>query len=201
MSPQSRTVAPSPGEGGHPWLGSWKWQHCLVSDEQQRFMQEALAVARTGLEAGEMPIGAVVVLDDQIVAAEHTQELTTGRLLVHADLLALEAADRVISSRRQRSTLYVNLEPCLMCLGAAFTARVGTVVYGLESPSDGGVAAFERWDKERDAAAMPGYVLPQLLGGVLREEAAAMFREYASLAKEGSWAAAWADDLAGLAGR
>lgn len=164
-------------------------------------MREALAVARKGLEAGEMPIGAVVVMDDQIVAAEHTQELTTGRLLVHADLLALEAADRVISSRRQRSTLYVNLEPCLMCLGAAFTARVGTVVYGLESPSDGGVAAFERWDKERDAAAMPGYVLPQLLGGVLREDAAAMFREYASLAKEGSWAAAWADDLAGLAGR
>jgi tRNA(adenine34) deaminase len=99
------------------------------------------------------------------------------------------------------SSRYVNLERSLMCLGAAFTARFGTVVYGLESPSDGGVAAFEGWNKERDAAAMPGYALPQLLGGVLREETAAMFREYASLAKEGSWAAAWADDLAGLAGR
>jgi tRNA(adenine34) deaminase len=81
-------------------------------------MREALAVARTGLEVGEMPIGAVVVVGDEIVAAAYTQEVTTGRLLVHADLLALEAADKVISGRRQRSTLYVNLEPCLMCLGA-----------------------------------------------------------------------------------
>ena len=60
-----------------------------MDDEHEHFMREALAVARVGLQAGEMPIGAVVVVDDEIVAAEHTQELTTGRLLVHADLLAL----------------------------------------------------------------------------------------------------------------
>jgi tRNA(adenine34) deaminase len=164
-------------------------------------MREALAVARTGLEVGEMPIGAVVVVDDEIVAAEHTQELTTGRLLVHADLLALEAADRVISGRRERSTLYVNLEPCFMCLGAAFTAKLGAVVFGLESPTDGGVAAFEHWGENRDADGMPGYLLPEIRGGVLREEAAGMFREYASIAGEGSWTAAWADDLARLARR
>ncbi len=150
--------------------------------------------------AGEMPIGAVVVLDDEIVAAEHTRERATGRLLVHADLLALETADRLISGRRHRATLYVNLEPCLMCLGAAFVAKVGMVVYGLESPSDGGVATFERWDEGRDADGMPGYVLPRLRGGVLREEAALMFREYASNAGQGGWAANSARDLAGLAG-
>jgi hypothetical protein len=114
-------------------------------------------------------------------------------------LLALEAADRLISGRRHRTTLYVNLEPCLMCLGAAFTAKVGTVVYGLESPSDGGVAAFEHCDEDRVPDGMPGYALPELCGGVLREEAAVMFREYASMAEEGSWAAAWAHDLGGLA--
>ena len=119
-------------------------------------MREALAVARRGLEVGEMPIGAVVVVDDEIVAAEHTQELTTGRLLVHADLLALEAADRVIPGCRERSTLYVTLEPCIMCLGAAFTAKLGAVVYGLESPTDGGVASFEHWGMSRDADGMPG---------------------------------------------
>jgi tRNA(adenine34) deaminase len=172
-----------------------------VTEEHERFMREALAVARTGLEVGEMPIGAVVVVDDEIVAAEHTQELTTGRLLVHADLLALEAADRVISGRRERSTLYVNLEPCFMCLGAAFTAKLGAVVFGLESPTDGGVAAFEHWGENRDADGMPGYLLPEIRGGVLREEAAGMFREYASIAGEGSWTAAWADDLARLARR
>ena len=157
-------------------------------------------VAQTGLQAGELPIGAVVVVDDEIIAAEHTQERKSRRLLVHADLLALEAADRLISDRRQLATLYVNLEPCLMCLGAAFAAKVGTVVYGLESSSDGGVAAFERWDVDRDADGMPGYFLPRLYGGVLREEAGLMFREYANIAEIGSLAAAWAQRLAGLAG-
>lgn len=163
-------------------------------------MREALAVARAGLAAGEMPIGAVVVVDDEIVAAEHTQERATRRLLVHADLLALEAADRLISGRRHRATLYVNLEPCLMCLGAAFVSQVGAVVYGLESPSDGGVDAFVRWDDRRNSDGMPGYVLPRIRGGVLRVEAAAVFQQYANAAKSESWAAAWARDLAGLAG-
>ncbi len=169
----------------------------FVSDDE-RFMREALAVARAGLKAGEMPIGAVVVVDGEVVAAEHTQERMTGRLLVHAELLALEAADRVISGRRHRATLYVNLEPCLMCLGAAFAAKVGAVEYGLESPSDGGVAAFERWSEDRDAHAMPGYVLPQVRGAVLRAEAATLFGNYAELAEKGSWAADWAHDLASL---
>jgi tRNA(adenine34) deaminase len=160
-----------------------------VSDDE-RFMRQALALAQTGLEAGEMPIGAVVVVDGEIVAAEHTQERAAQRLLVHADLLALEAADRLISDRRQRATLYVNLEPCLMCLG-----------YGLESPTDGGVAAFERWDSERAADGMPGYALPQIRGGVLRDSSALLFRAYAARAERGSWAARWAQDVAGLAGQ
>ena len=152
-------------------------------------MREALAVAKTGMEAGEMPIGAVVVVDDEIATAEHTQERAT-----------LEAADRLISVRRHRAALSVNLEPGLMCLGAAFAAKVGTVVYGLESPRDGGVAAFERWGESRDANGMRGYVLPRLRGGVLREETALMFREYAGIAEQGGRAATRAHDFAGLAG-
>jgi tRNA(adenine34) deaminase len=171
-----------------------------VTEQDERFMREALAVARAGLELGEMPIGAVVVVDGEVVAAEHTRERTTGRLLVHADLLALQAADLIISGSRERSALYVNLEPCLMCLGAAFAAKLGSVIYGLESPADGGVSAFEQWDLSRNAESMPGYRLPELNGGVLREETAAMFREYANSAKEESWGAVWAGNLAALAG-
>jgi tRNA(adenine34) deaminase len=170
----------------------------VVDDE--RFMQEALTVARAGLEAGEMPIGAVVVVDGEIVASEHTQERATGRLLLHADLLA-EAADRVTSGRRDRATLYVNLEPCLMCLGAAFSTKLGAVVYGLESPSDGGVAAFEGWDNDRDAGGMPGYAIPEIRGGVLRAEAALLFRKYSERTESDSWSAAWARDLADLVGK
>src|SRR5688500_7857362 len=98
-------------------------------------MARALEVAAEGMLAGEMPIGAVVVLDDEIVGEAHTQERAQGRLLVHADLLALDLADRRVGERRRRATLYVTLEPCLMCLGAAFTVRIRRVVYALESPS------------------------------------------------------------------
>ena len=86
-----------------------------------------------------------------------------------------------------------------MCLGAAFAAKLGTVIYGIEPPRRR-VTAFEQWDLSRDAEGMPGYRLPELTGGVLREETAAMFREYANSAEEGSWAAVWAGNLAALAG-
>lgn len=146
-----------------------------------------------------MPIGAAVVVDGEVVGEAHTQERTQGRLLVHADLLALDAADRHLTGRRQRATLYVNLEPCLMCFGAAFTMRIGAVVYGLESPSDGGCRAFAEWDAARRRESMPGYQLPALRGGVLRRESAALFRAYAQRAKPG-WAQTWAAELADLGG-
>ena len=148
---------------------------------------------------GEMPIGAVVVVDGEVVGEAHTEERTQGRLLVHADLLALDRADRALRGRRDRATLYVNLEPCVMCLGAAFTMKVGTVVYGLESPTDGGVATFEHWDRTRDGAGMPSYRVPTIRGGVRRTETAALLRHYAESGPV-EWARTWAADLAALVG-
>src|SRR5687768_3063774 len=110
----------------------------MLNVQDEAFMSRALAIAAAGMVRGEMPIGAVVVVDGEIVAEAHTEERTQGRLLVHADLLALDMADRRLQGRRSRATLYVTLEPCLMCLGAAFTARISRVVYALDSPSDGG---------------------------------------------------------------
>ena len=94
-----------------------------MDDVHVRFMREALAVAQQGLDKGELPIGAVVVLNDQIIASAHTMERGEKRFLVHADLLALEAADRLqpFPGNRRDARLYVNLEPCLMCLGAAMS--------------------------------------------------------------------------------
>jgi tRNA(Arg) A34 adenosine deaminase TadA len=112
-------------------------------------MGEAPRVAADGLAAGELPIGAVVVLDDAIVASAYTQERTQRRLLVHADLLALDAADRLVGRRRRDATLYVTLEPCLACLGAAMTTMVGSVVYALESPSDGATSLVSEWNRTR----------------------------------------------------
>ena len=163
-------------------------------NHDEGWMRRALALAETGLELGEMPIGAVVVLDGEAVGEAHTEERTQGRLLVHADLLALDRADRGAGGRLASATLYVNLEPCVMCLGAAFTTRVGAVVYGLESPTDGASEAFATWDRTREAAGMPAHRAPEIRGGVLRAESAALFGRYAEQQRPG-WARDWAADL------
>jgi tRNA(adenine34) deaminase len=163
----------------------------------ERFMREALAVAREGLEKGELPIGAVVVLNGQILAAAHTRERAEGRFLVHADLLALEAADRLhpFPGKRREVQLYVNLEPCLMCLGAAMSFFLGEVYYGLESPGDGAVAVVQQWEKKHTD--FPGYRVPHIQGGVLREETIALFGEYVARHSSGAmWE--WAKTIAAL---
>src|SRR5580693_5193032 len=119
-------------------------------ENHERWMREALALARRGLDANELPIGAIVVLDQEIVGRAHTEEASQGRLLVHAELLALEQADRGLMDRRSEARLYTTLEPCLGCFGAAMTVMVGTIVFGLESPSDGAIEFAQTWDKQRD---------------------------------------------------
>ena len=107
-------------------------QNALAMDTlHEHFMRKALEVAQQGLDQGELPIGAVVVLDNQVIAAAHTRERAENRLLVHADLLALETADRLqpFPGKRRDARLYVNLEPCLMCLGAAMSFFIGAIYY------------------------------------------------------------------------
>src|ERR1051326_5156244 len=146
-------------------------------EEDDRFMHEALNMARLGLERGELPIGAVVVLNGAIIASAHTEERTQSPLLVHADLLALEAADRLkpFPGSRRDARLYVTGEPCLMCLGAAMSFFIGEVIYGHEMPGDGAVALVQGW--RRKEADFPAYRVPRIRGGVLRTETLLLFRE------------------------
>lgn len=148
-------------------------------------MRQALDVAREGMARGELPIGAVVVAQDRVIASAYTQERAQGRFLVHADLLALEAADRIspFPGKRRDATLYVNLEPCLMCMGAVMSAFVGTVVYGLESPGDGAVRFMPEFERPHES--FPGYRAPVLRGGVLRDASIALFGQYAAKAPPG----------------
>ena len=168
-----------------------------MQEEHERFMREALAVARHGLDRGELPIGAIVVLGGQIIASAHTEEVTQGRLLVHADLLALEAADRLIPfpGKRRDCTLYITGEPCLMCLGAAMSFFIGEIVYGHEMPSDGAVSLVQDWQRqERDFA---NYQVPRITGGVLRGEGINLFKEYVVRHSSGGmWE--WAKTVAAL---
>jgi tRNA(adenine34) deaminase len=165
-------------------------------EDDEFWMGEALRVAADGLAAGELPIGAVVVRDGAIVAAAYTQEQTQGRLLVHADFLALDAADRLLGRRRIDATLYVTLEPCLGCLGAAMTTMVGGVVYALASPSDGAASFAMQWDGTRSARDFPGYRLPDIRGGVRSAEAASLFRQYVERSSTETAYTRWAESLA-----
>jgi len=165
--------------------------------EIEHFMREALNVAKTGLEKGELPIGAVVVLNNQIIASAHTQEKAEGRLLVHADLLALEAADKIkpFPGRRRDVRLFVTGEPCLMCLGAAMSFFVGEIFYGHEMPGDGAVSLVRQWRRKEED--FPNYRVPKIEGGILREEGIALFREYVARHSSGAlWE--WAKTIAGL---
>src|SRR5262245_2334434 len=97
------------------------------------FMRQALHQAEIGIENGEMPIGAVIVLNNQIIAASHTAEIAQKRLLVHAELLALEMADKLkpFPGKRRDVQLFTNLEPCLMCMGAAMSFFLGKIYFAL----------------------------------------------------------------------
>jgi len=163
----------------------------------EQYMRQVLALAAEVLEQGELPIAALVVLDDEVVARAATSEQREKRFLGHAELVALEKADRLHLSldQRRRACLYTNLEPCLMCLGAAMSFFVGEIAYGLESPGDGAVALVRAWArKEQD---LPGYEVPRIRGGLLREETIGLFEAYVARRPPGPMRD-WAETLVRL---
>ena len=94
-------------------------------------MKAALAQAKAALDMGEVPVGAVVVLDGQIIASAHNEREALCDPTAHAEVLALRRAAKKLGRRRlQDCTLYVTLEPCPMCAGAIVMADVGNVIYG-----------------------------------------------------------------------
>jgi tRNA(adenine34) deaminase len=105
-------------------------------------MQEALAEARRAAEDGEVPIGAVLVAGELVVRG-YNQPIRAMDPTAHAEIVVLRAAARRAGNYRlPGSTLYVTVEPCLMCVGALLNARVATVVYGADEPKFGGVRSL-----------------------------------------------------------
>ena len=111
-------------------------------------MAAALEEARRGLALGEVPIGAVVVIDGQIVARAFNRPIAAVDPTAHAEVIAVrDAAGAVGNYRLTGATLYVTVEPCLMCVGALVHARVREVVYGAPEPRTGAlVSAFRDLD-------------------------------------------------------
>jgi tRNA(adenine34) deaminase len=104
----------------------------------ERFMREALALAREAGAAGEVPVGAVVVRNGEIVGRGYNRPITTHDPTGHAEIIALrDAANRLGNYRLPDCELFVTLEPCAMCTGAMFHARIARVVFGAHDPKTG----------------------------------------------------------------
>ena len=108
-------------------------------------MDAALEQARLALSAGEVPIGAVLVIDGEIVARGYNQPISACDPTAHAEVLVLrDAASRVGNYRLTNADVYVTLEPCLMCVGALIHARVREVIYGAAEPKTGALVSTVR---------------------------------------------------------
>lgn len=162
--------------------GVWHDRGLPESRTADELVALALQVSEDGMRAGELPVGAVVVLGGEVVGRAHTQERAQGRRLVHADLLAMEQADRHLGWKphEQPLILAITLEPCLMCLGAAMTLGVSRIYYGLEAPDDGAGGVGSVWQPARQD--MPFSHLPTVTGGYRRRECRDQFRRYAETA-------------------
>ena len=108
----------------------------------EQYMELALEQAHLGLEAGEVPIGAVVVAGGEVVSRAFNRPIGACDPTAHAEILALREAAQVVGNYRLTgAVLYVTVEPCLMCVGALVHARVGEVVYGAAEPKTGALVS------------------------------------------------------------
>ena len=146
--------------------------HCEETDH--RWMRHALRLAGRAAQAGEVPVGAVVVRDGECLGEGWNQPLATSDPSGHAEIIALRNAGRHINNYRiLNSTLYVTLEPCIMCAGALIHARVARVVFGASDPKSGALGTV--WN----VPALPGlnhhYAVQ---GGVLAEISARLLQAF-----------------------
>ena len=134
----------------------------------------ALEEASRALDHDDVPIGAALVVDSQVVAAAHNERELRGDPTAHAEILVLQAAARALGSwRLEGSTMYVTLEPCAMCAGALVQARVLRLVYGPQDPKAG--AALSLYNLIDDPRLNHSV---ELTTGVLEAEAAALLRRF-----------------------
>ena len=137
-------------------------------------MRLALEEASRALAMGEVPVGAVIVADGKVIARACNQPISATDPTAHAEIVALRAAAAAVDNYRlSGATLYVTIEPCLMCVGAMIHARVGLVVFGTTEPRSGALVSAIR------AHETPGLNHRlEILGGVLEGECRAIIQDF-----------------------
>ena len=142
--------------------------------QDQQWMQLALAQAEQAAIAGEVPVGAVLVLDDKVIGQDHNRTIMNHDPTAHAEVMVLrQAATMQRNHRLLSSILYVTLEPCIMCVGAIIQARIERLVYATSDPNSGAVGSVMNLSAH-----------PQLnhaftvKGGLMAEESAKLLRDF-----------------------
>lgn len=132
------------------------------------FMKKALQEAEYAFEAGEVPVGAVIVVQDRIIARAHNLTEKLNDVTAHAEMQAITSAANFLGGKYLKDcTLYVTLEPCQMCAGALYWSQIGKIVYGAA-------------DEQRGCGVMRTTLHPRtkMIGGILSDEAASLLQQF-----------------------
>jgi tRNA(adenine34) deaminase len=147
----------------------------------EAFMRQALAQARLARDAGEVPVGAVIVLGDRVVAEGFNQPIRTRDPTAHAEIVALRRAAQAVGNYRLTGArAYVTAEPCLMCVGALVNARVSTVAYGVAEPKWGALVSILQ------ASALRLNHRFEIVAGVLEAECRQLLVEFFKSRRDGA---------------
>lgn len=140
-----------------------------MTDEQ--YMQQAIKEAQKAFDKGEVPVGAVVVINNKIIARAHNQVELLNDSTAHAEILALTTAFNFLGSKYlPEATLYVTIEPCLMCSGALYWSKIGKIVFGAEDDKN----SYRRCTGNNN----PFHPKTVLAGGILKEECALIMKDF-----------------------
>lgn len=143
-----------------------------MNEGDEYFMKQALKEAHKALLADEVPIGAVVVMKDKIIARGFNQVETLNDATAHAEVIALTSAFNFLGSKYlPEATLYVTIEPCTMCCGALYWSKISKVVYGAPDPKHGGLSLFASSKKLLHPKTL-------IVEGVLAQECALLMKDF-----------------------
>jgi tRNA(adenine34) deaminase len=145
-----------------------------IDELDEKFISKAIELAQKGASNGEVPVGAVLVQDDRIIAEAYNRREELGDATAHAEMLVIKEACALLGGwRLSGCTLYVTLEPCPMCAGAMVQARLDRLVFGTADPKSG--AAGTLYDLVRDSRLNHRL---EVKGGVLEEECAKLLQDF-----------------------
>jgi tRNA(adenine34) deaminase len=148
-----------------------------MSDEY--FMQQALKEAQKAYEADEVPIGAVIVINNKIVARAHNQVELLNDPTAHAEILVITAACNYLGSKYlPDASLYVTIEPCLMCSGALYWSKISKIVYGADDIKNGYRRYVENTPQNSSSGEVPFHPKTEIVKGVLETECTALIKEF-----------------------